>query len=85
MSIKLATMSASAPGGLDVLERGPELGRHVRQQLDRLDGLLLEHGRARLDGGIRRRLVGDQVEARGEERQAVQIVDARGIAARPGR
>ena len=62
-------------GRLDVLKRGRELRRHGRQELDRLDGLLLEHGGASLDRGVRRRLVGDQVEARGQERQPVQIVD----------
>ena len=37
---------------LDVLQRGRELGRHLRQQLDRLDRLLLEQSGARLDVGV---------------------------------
>ena len=36
---------------LDVLQRGRELRRHLRQQLDRFDRLLLEQRRARLDAG----------------------------------
>ena len=60
---------------LDVLQRRRELGRHLRQQLDGLDGLLLQQRRARLDVGVGRHLIGDQVETRGEERQPVQVVE----------
>ncbi len=37
---------------LDVVQRRRELGRHLRQQLDGLDGLLLQQRGARLDVGV---------------------------------
>ncbi len=58
-----------------VVQRRRELGGDLRQELDRLDGLLLQQRCAGLDVRVRRYGVGNQVEARGEERQAVQIVE----------
>ena len=42
-------MSASAAGDLDALHHADEFVRHVGQQADRLDGLLLQLEEARLD------------------------------------
>ena len=70
---------------LDVLQRRRELGRHLRQQLDGLDGLLLQQRGARLDVGVGRRL------GRGSSRSARRGTAARSSsracesAARPGR
>ncbi len=60
---------------LDVLQRRRELRRHLRQEIDGLDGLLLQQRRAGLDLGVGVHVIWDQVEARREERQPVQVVE----------
>src|SRR5690606_12923804 len=60
---------------LHLLQRRRELGRRLRQQLHRLRGLLLQVRGSRLDLGTLALALGDQVEARREERQTVQVIE----------
>ena len=60
---------------LDRLDGGKEIRGHLRQQLDRLDGLRLEIDEARLDLGAAQVGLGDPHDARDHERPAGQIFD----------
>ena len=70
---------------LDRLDRGEQILRHLRQQLDRLERLRLEIDEARLD--LRRLGVGlgNAQHARDQERPAAQIFDDLEALLRPGR
>ena len=83
-SRKLAIMSASIDGDSIAWIAVRELGRRLRQQRDRLDGLLLQVQRARLDIGVgeRRCRSGTRRARRGTESRPPGR--ARGSGARPG-
>ena len=72
MSIRPAMKSASAPARSTPCSAAPISARHLRQQARASSTARCFSARARLDLGIRRRLVGDQLDARDQERQAVR-------------
>ena len=67
-SMKLATRSAAWRGGARRLHGVDQLRRRLRQQLQRLQRLLLQTEQARLDLGRCRLRLLDPLDARGEER-----------------
>ena len=85
MSIRPAMKSASAPGSVDALHRGSELGRHLRQQLQDLAPRAPSAASIRaLDLGRHRlRIRATQLHARDQERIAFEELAARGSAAGP--
>src|SRR5690606_10699368 len=60
---------------LDLLQRRRDLGRHLRQELDRFRGLLFQIRRARLDRRVALLALRDEVEASREERQPLQVIE----------
>ena len=60
---------------LDRLDRGEQLGRRLRQQLDRFERLRLQIDEPRLDLRRARVGLGDVQHARDQERPAAQIFD----------
>ena len=69
----------------DRLDGGEQIGRHLRQQFDRLDGLRLQIDEARLDLRGARFGLGNSQHARDQKRPAAEIFDDLESAARPGR
>src|SRR4029453_15808103 len=62
-------------GRLDRLDAVSELRWCLRQERNRLDRLLLQVQRARLDVGIRSARVGQELDARYEKRKAAHLVE----------